>query len=210
MELRRAIVRGDMQPGSRFSLRDIASQLGVSFIPVREALRRLEAQGLIVIRPGRSAEVAKLDRDDLHAGYRLRKIIEPEISGRVSTILSADLVSRLEDLLVLYAKSDIEQRWELHREFHLELLRPAATSWDIRTLQMLWDAGERYVRRAFDRSAAQPEEPERRAEAHRVLLQAVASGDVNVASAAALDHLIHNEQVALEGIQDDVASIQTA
>jgi DNA-binding FadR family transcriptional regulator len=131
-------------------------------------------------------------------------MIEPEIAGRASALTTGDAVSRLEHLLDAYAsaQSDVEQRWEIHRQFHLELLRPASTPWDIRTLQMLWDAGERYVRHAFDRNAARPEEPQRRVDAHRILLRSVCSGDPLAASAAALDHLARNEEVAIRGIED--------
>jgi DNA-binding GntR family transcriptional regulator len=212
-ELRRAIVRGDMPPGSIFSLRAIAQQLGVSFIPVREALRSLEAQGLIVIRPGRSATVATLDRDDLHAIYRLRKLVEPEIAGRVGALLTDDIVATLEQMLLEFAdeKTDNDQRWEIHRQFHLEMLRPAATTWDIRTLQMLWDAGERYVRHAFDKKNVEaPDGFQRRADAHRILLRAVASGDTRAASAATLDHLTRNEKIAISGIVDDITEAHTA
>jgi DNA-binding GntR family transcriptional regulator len=68
-ELRRAIQSGVLAPGQEFSLRDIATMLDVSFIPVREALRSLEAEGLVLIRPGPCALVAPLDLDDLHAIY---------------------------------------------------------------------------------------------------------------------------------------------
>ncbi len=205
IEVRRAIVRGDMKPGSSFSLRDLSQQLGVSFIPVREALRRLEAQGLIVIRPGRSATVAEFDRDDLHAIYRLRKRIEPEIAGRASELLDAEAVAELEQVLVVFGdeRTDNEQQWAIHREFHLKLLSPAATPWDLRTLEMLWDAGERYVRHAFDKHAMEPQETRRRLDSHYVLLRAVASGDARAASAATLDHLERNEQVAISGITED-------
>ena len=203
-ELRRAIVHGDMAPGSTFSLREIAAQLGVSFIPVREAVRSLEAQGLIITRPGRSAEVAPLDGDDLRAIYRLRKVIEPEIASRVGTRLAEHELRNLEQLLVAYvdAEADVERRWDLHRQFHLGLLRPAATPWDMRALQMLWDAGDRYVRHAFDKGAARPQEPRRRADAHRDLLRAVCSGEPKAASKAALGHLITNEQAAVTGIAE--------
>jgi DNA-binding GntR family transcriptional regulator len=203
-ELRRSIVRGSLAPGSSFSLREISRQLGVSFIPLREAMRRLEAQGLIQTRPGRSAEVTPLDREDLHAIYRLRKLIEPEITGRASALLTPSVVGELNDLLVLYADtvSDVDRRWELHRQFHRELLRPAASTWDLRALEMLWDAGERYVRHAFDKRVTEPEVPEKRAEIHRVLLEVVSSGDAELASAAALEHLSHNEEIAIRGIED--------
>jgi DNA-binding GntR family transcriptional regulator len=54
-EIRHAILAGRLRPGQEFSLRHIAGQLGVSFIPVREALRSLEAEGLLITRRGRSA-----------------------------------------------------------------------------------------------------------------------------------------------------------
>ena len=174
-ELRRAIVRGALKPGSTFSLREIAKQFGVSFIPVREAIRSLEAQGLIITRPGRSAEIAPFDVDDVKAIYRLRKLVEPELAGRASTAIDTATAQQLDRLLVSYgdAEADTERRWDVHRQFHLELLRPAATPWDLRTLQMLWDAGDRYVRHAFDKGSAQPDEPTRRVEVHQALLAAV-------------------------------------
>ena len=58
-ELRRSILSGALAPGQSFSLREIAGLLNVSFIPVREALRNLEADGLVVIQPGRSATVPR-------------------------------------------------------------------------------------------------------------------------------------------------------
>src|SRR5215213_1719368 len=86
-ELRRSILGGVLAPGREFSLREVAGMLHVSFIPVREALRSLEAEGLVITRPGRSAVVAPLDLDDLHAIYRLRHQLEPEIAARACQIL---------------------------------------------------------------------------------------------------------------------------
>ena len=81
-EIRRAILSGALRPEQEFSLRAIAAQLNVSFIPVREALRALEFEGLVISRPGRSAMVAPLSAEDLHSIYRLRRQIEPEIAAR--------------------------------------------------------------------------------------------------------------------------------
>jgi DNA-binding GntR family transcriptional regulator len=152
-----------------------------------------------------------LNRDDLHSIYRLRELIEPEIAGRASSLLSSDDVAELETLLAGLSQhqEDIEVGWELHRLFHVALLRPAATAWDMRTLEMLWDAGERYVRHSFDKLATEPSEPRRRTDAHRVLLRAVTSGDALAASAAMREHLLRNEEIAIRGITDD-PSAQTA
>ena len=76
-EVRRLVLNGSMAPGSSFSIADLSDRLRVSAIPVREALRRLDAQGLILLRPGRSAIVNPLDVDELRGIYRLRRAIDP-------------------------------------------------------------------------------------------------------------------------------------
>ena len=74
IELRRSILSGALAPGRELSLRELAEMLQVSIIPVREALRSLEGEGLVVTRPGRSARVAPLDLDELQGLYRLRRL----------------------------------------------------------------------------------------------------------------------------------------
>src|SRR5947207_3329136 len=81
-ELRRSILSGALAPGRELSLRELAEMLQVSIIPVREALRSLESEGLVVTRPGRSARVAPLDLDELQGLYRLRRRLEPELAQR--------------------------------------------------------------------------------------------------------------------------------
>ncbi len=96
-ELRREILSGTLAPGQQFSLREIAGMLNVSFIPVREArCAALESEGLVIIRPGRSTMVAPLDLDDLHAIYRLRREVEPELARRSCLLLTVDQLDRLE------------------------------------------------------------------------------------------------------------------
>src|SRR6478735_9138438 len=80
-EIRRAVLTGALAAGQQFSIRDLAAQLGVSHIPIREALRRLESQGLVILRQARSAEVASLTTADLEAIYRLRYLIEPPLAA---------------------------------------------------------------------------------------------------------------------------------
>ena len=95
-ELRRSILSGALAPGRELSLRELAEMLQVSIIPVREALRSLESEGLVVTRPGRSARVAPLDLDELQGLYRLRRRLEPEIAQRSCRLLSDAELDRLE------------------------------------------------------------------------------------------------------------------
>ena len=142
-ELRRAILSGALAPGQEFSLREIATMLDVSFIPVREALRSLEGEGLVVIRPGRSATVAPLDLDDLHAIYRLRRVLEPELARRSCLLLTVDQLDRLDAQAAQFGDENLgmDGIYSSHLQFHLALLEPAATTWDTRMLTTLWRAG---------------------------------------------------------------------
>lgn len=201
-EIRRSILTGALQPGQQFSLREIAGQLGVSFIPVREALQQLEAQGLVITRPGRSATVAPLSHEDLAGIYRLRRQIEPEIAGRSCQLLHEPDFARLEESVQIFGdeRLGIDEIYSAHHAFHRDLLRPAATTWDLRTLEGLWHASERYIRLAFGGLDAQPEEHRRRGQAHAALLEVFRSGDPERVAGAVLEHLAVNEQIAQQAL----------
>lgn len=200
--IRRMIVGGHLVPGQPFSLRTIAAELGVSFIPVREALRSLESQGLVVTRPGRSAVVAPLDLDDLRSIYRVRMRLEPEIAYRSCELLVPDDFDRLEELIVQFGDESkgIDEIYDAHHDFHLELLRPAATVWDLRILESLWHAAERYVRLAFGQRDFTPGEHRRREESHRILLAPFRARDQERAAYALRQHLEANEALAEQAI----------
>ncbi|WP_228001430.1 GntR family transcriptional regulator [Nocardia australiensis] len=201
-EIRRSILAGRLRPGQSFSLREIAAQLGVSFIPVREALRDLEAQGLVITSPGKSAMVAPLSHDDVHGIYRLRRRIEPELAGRAAALLRDEDFARIEGHLAMLADaaSGIDEIYEAHHAFHLELLRPAATTWDVRILERLWHAAERYVRLAFAGRDSDPDEPHRRWCAHHELLLATRTCDARKVAAATRKHLADNERIAVRAL----------
>ncbi|MFF7334993.1 FCD domain-containing protein [Streptomyces sp. NPDC008150] len=201
-EIRRSILAAELRPGQEFSLREIADRLGISNIPVREALRQLESQGLVVTTPGRSATVAPLSREDLRAVYRLRRQIEPELAARACLLLTGPGHTQLVELLAALADAslDADEVYEAHHRFHLELLRPAATGWDLRVLGVLWHAAERYVQLSFGARVDDPDEPRRREAAHALLLDAVLCRDPRLAAQAVTDHLDANERLALEGI----------
>jgi DNA-binding GntR family transcriptional regulator len=197
-EIRRSILSGALKPGTGFSLRKLAGELGVSFIPVREALRRLEGQGLVVAEHGRSARVAPLSSEDLHGIYRLRRQIEPEIASRSCLLLTDEDCDRLESSVELFGDESmgIDEVYDAHHEFHLDLLRPAATGWDIVTLETLWRAAERYIRLAFSQLDDVPAEHSRRGHAHEDLLNAFRTRDPRKVARAVRRHLNDNEALA--------------
>jgi DNA-binding GntR family transcriptional regulator len=152
-ELRHAIVRGSMRPGQEFSLREIAGQLGVSFIPVREALRTLEAEGLLVTRRGRSAVVAPLDASELAGLCQLRKLIEPDLNARSCVLIQAAELDRLEESIRTLgpANGRLGEDFPAYLNWYKDMLAPAATSWDYKVLERLWLGSTRYLYVGYSR-----------------------------------------------------------
>jgi DNA-binding GntR family transcriptional regulator len=197
-EIRRSILAGTLPPGQSLSLRRLADQLEVSFIPVRDALRVLEAEGLVVNPPGRSASVAPLDLEEFHSIYRVRRMLEPDLARRSAAQLADAELDRLYQAAAEFGGADrsMDDIYDDHRAFHLALLAPAASSWDIRILMMIWRASERYVRIGFGLLDPDPGEHERRREAHQLLVSEFRKRDPQSAARAVEDHLAHNEELA--------------
>jgi DNA-binding GntR family transcriptional regulator len=194
-EIRRSIVSGSLKPGQTFSLREIAAQLGISFIPVREALRRLETEGLVVTRPGRSAYVTPLNDDDLRGIYGLRRRLEPDLAARSCCMLDDSDYLRLHRYVNILGDGQrgIDEIYDAHHQFHLALLRPAATGWDLRILGGLWHAAERYVRLVLSRRVTASTQL---VVAYTALLEAFQGAEPPKVFAAFNDHLDMGEALA--------------
>jgi len=96
--LREAILSGELRPGERLLQEQLADQLRVSRIPLRDALRRLEAEGLVRIGPRRGAEVASLSPDDVREVYDIRISLEPELMRRAIAALGPGDITRLVEM----------------------------------------------------------------------------------------------------------------
>ena len=206
-EIRRSILAGALPPGQSLSLRRLADQLDVSFIPVRDALRVLEGEGLVVNPPARSASVAPLDLEEFHAIYRVRRLLEPDLARRsVSQLKNAEL-DRLYQAAAEFGGSErsMDDIYDDHRAFHLALLAPAASAWDIRILMMSERASERYVRIGFGLLDPDPTEHDRRRDAHQLLIDEFRKRTPQVAARALDEHLAHNEELAHNALSGSVA-----
>ncbi|MFF1273075.1 GntR family transcriptional regulator [Streptomyces marokkonensis] len=201
-ELRRAILAGGLAPGAEYSLRELAGMLDISFIPIREALRSLESEGLVIMRPGRSAVITPLDLDDLHGIYRLRRALEPEIARRSCGLLTDEELDLLWSRAIDFGAREhgMADIYDDHHSFHLALLAPAATAWDIRVLTTLWRAAERYIRIGFGRLDPDPTEHERRGKAHTDLVAAFRTRDPDAVAVAVEQHLARNEKIAFSAL----------
>jgi DNA-binding GntR family transcriptional regulator len=192
-EIRRAVLTGALPAGEPFSIRDLAAQLGVSHIPIREALRRLESQGLIRLPQARSASVVPLSTSDLEAIYRLRYLMELPLAGASAGRRSQAEIDRLDELLEASRDLDPDVAWQGHYDFHEALVHPAANAWDDRILHTLWVAAERYTHLVFDPTQISGAERRRRYEAHRLLRDAALADDAEAMIEALREHLSLNE-----------------
>lgn len=200
-EIRRSILSGELPPGRPFTVPALTEQLGVSHVPVREALRQLEAQGLITLSPSRSATVTPLDPDDLRAIYRLRITVEPDLAAMSAPARTDAEIAALDDMVRATFHHVLDEAfWEPHRAFHAALIEPAASDWDRRMLTPLWDASERYTRLVFDPVEAPESFASHRAHAHDELVDAARSRDPDRVRTAVRDHLENNLATMLEGM----------
>ncbi len=149
-QLRREIVEGLIGPGERVNVRRLGHKLNVSAIPIREALRLLEAEGMIESIPNVGAVVSRVSLVELEAVYDLRRLIEPTIARRSVENMSDDHRATLRKTLdeleaVERGTEDMNTFISTHRRFHWELLAPGATPLVEDTIRRLWQISERYV-----------------------------------------------------------------
>ena len=150
VRLRGALLAGEIKPGERIKVAELEKSFGVSHIPIREAVRRLEGEGLIVALPQRAAVAAGVDLDDLAGLYDLRRMVECDVIRRSVDGMNDEQVDAareaLAELEAVAGEHDSPRFWTLHAAFHWALLEPGATPWIRRVVEQAWFASERYVR----------------------------------------------------------------
>ncbi|MCW2555337.1 MAG: transcriptional regulator, GntR family, partial [Mycobacterium sp.] len=119
-ELREAILHGAHPPGTRLRQEELAAQYGASRVPVREALRILESEGLIVTVANTGAWIAQLSLDECVELYQVRERIEPLLLRYSVPHLTPEQIDQLGDLVEqMRQTSDVEVFLALDRRFHL-------------------------------------------------------------------------------------------
>jgi DNA-binding GntR family transcriptional regulator len=188
--LHERIVRGDLPEGTPLRQDALAAELGVSRIPVREALRQLEAEGLVTFRPYAGAVVSSLSVPEIAELFSLRALIETDVLGRAVGRMGAEELERAEEILAAFEdafqRRDMAVWGTLNWEFHSTLYAVAAQPLTMSVLEMLHRQCERYTRAQLSLT-----QWERRAMAeHRQLLELVRTGDVEAAQRLLRQHVL--------------------
>jgi len=186
--LRSAILSNKLKPGTPLQVSEIAEHLGISDIPVREALNRLSAQRLVKIEPHVGAYVARPSRKEMEDCLQLRELLEPWATGLAAGHLDSGKISKLRRMLdemeSAFAEGDFLKFGSLNRDFHKEIYSACPNREAYRLIMNLWDLTERCIT-IF---GLKPRRMEESISEHRVLLEALERGDGNTAANLTREH----------------------
>ena len=178
--LRHSIVTGELRPGEQVRQEALATRYGVSRVPLREALKILEGEGLVAYRPRRGYFVTELSLADLLEVYRIRELLETEAVRvalpRLTDADLAELADAVADCERAGREADVTAMTAHNRRLHFVIYRAAGMVRLERQIRILWDATDvyrsLYYASAADRAAVEVE--------HRAILAAVLAGDVEL------------------------------
>ena len=149
--LRDKILKREIAGGEPLRQEAIANALGTSIIPVREALRQLEAEGLVELQTHRGAVATKLSLEQALEWIHLRRLIETDLIGKAMDRMTAEHIANAEKILGEFDK-DLDVRRNIHRwsdynwKFHSALYEAADRPETMRILAMLHKNCDRYIR----------------------------------------------------------------
>ena len=186
--LRELIVTGELAPGTPVRQEALAERLGVSRVPLREALKVLEGEGQVVYRPHRGYAVAELSVEDLLEVYRIRDLLEDEaVREAVPRLTPRDLdeISAAEaDVRAAAATGDIAAITAANRRLHFAVYEASAMPRMVRMIRVLWDATDVYRSLYFAEAANRA----RIDEEHAAAIAAMRAGDTERAVAVLAEH----------------------
>ncbi len=175
--IRELILSGALAPGVRIGQDALANQFGTSRIPVRDALRQLESEGLVLLTPNSSARVARLELDELAEIYKIRELIEPlALSESIPELSDEDINALDERVAEMERTSDSDVFLKLDREFHLSSYAAAPMPQLKALVERHWNTTQHY-RRAYTKMVWDRGNWIINAE-HRLLMEAMRRRDV--------------------------------
>ena len=199
--LRDAIRKGVLKPGERLMEIQLAEELGVSRTPVREAIRKLELEGYVIMMPRRGTYVANLSIRDVNEVFEIRTSLDSLASGLAAERITDDELERLQRLLVTIGgyveANDMDKLVETDMEFH-DLLYQASRN--TRLVGIIFNLREQLTRFRTT-SMSFPGRLKATLEEHRRIVEAIAQGDVKEAQQAAEDHMEKSEQTLLASME---------
>ena len=182
--IRQLIITGELAAGGQLRQRDLAQRFGVSQTPVREALRRLESEGLVVGDAHRGFTVVEPDDGPVEENFQIRAALESLGASLAARKIDVGGIQALRDLNeAIRALADDDPRYaDLNREFHFAVYEHAGSPLLLSLMRLLWASlhGGPRVSRTHAESARQ----------HDAIIDALSAGDAAAASARTYQHIM--------------------
>jgi DNA-binding GntR family transcriptional regulator len=182
--IRQLIITGELPAGDQLRQRDLAQRFHVSQTPIREALRRLESEGLVIGDTHRGFTVVEPDDGPVEENFQIRAALESLAASLAARKIGPDGIGKLRDLNdQMRALADDDPRYtDLNREFHFMVYEHAGSPLLLSLMRLLWAAlhGGPTVTRTYAESAHQ----------HDEIIDALSAGDAAVAAAKTHQHIM--------------------
>ena len=192
--LRAAILDGTLPSGSPLVERRISDEMGVSRAPVREALRKLEEEGLVVTIPYKGTYVTRVSPEKMEEILSLRTVLERFAAERAVSRLSTDQSARLKGLLTEMEAAGAAERADAMVDLHMAFHRTLYEAADHALLLQIWSTLESQLRLYGQVHQLTYESLRDYAEGHRPIVDALVSGDAGLLRACLEEHLGHNTE----------------
>lgn len=214
--IREQISDGTLPRGGRLHQEELATELGVSRTPVREALRRLAAEGLVEIQTNRGARVADIDMSDMPTPYEARLVVEPGAARLAAQRRLSAPQARMRDAIARQREAipDLARGFAANRDFHIALVEAAGNELVLEFVRHLWVS--RIGAAIYELQAETGDQMRRDADEHEEILEAIAAGDARRAEsltrrhvAGALRRLPHLDGLGQASMRTRLRSVPT-
>lgn len=203
-----AIMSGQLPPGERLMEVQLAEEMGVSRTPVREAIRRLEMEGFVVMIPRKGAYVAGLSVKDVIDVFEIRNALERLAVSLAAERVTDDDLEKLERLLVklseTWKEGDVETWAELDSQFHNLIYQFSRNDRLIQMMNNIMEQLSRYRMICLSRLEVR----QNSIEEHKKMVEAMAERNAPMAMEAATEHLRNTEDSLIELLKEKLVGIE--
>ena len=201
--LRERILAGDIPHHSRLHQEQLSEELGVSRTPLREALGRLAADGLVELLPQRGARVADITPADMETSYGARLVIEPAAAALAAKQHTPEDLAEMRRAIADHRRrtSDVQAVFVANRDFHLAVVKASGNPFLLRFCEQLWV--RRLGLRVYEEQREPPEFIAADADWHERIADAIEAGDARAAERDMRRHIDEAMQLLLRQLSAD-------
>lgn len=201
--LRQAILTGELKPGERLMEIHLANKLGVSRTPIREAIRKLELEGLVTMIPRRGAEVAQITEKSMNDVLEVRRAMDALCVELACDRITPEELEQLKEACDAFEAAvktrDVKKIAQADVALHDIIVRATGNQ---RLIQLVNNLSEQMYRYRFE-YIKDSSQHERLVEEHRIIYQSIVQKDKETASQAAKTHIDNQEKSIIRQIRLD-------